>query len=1073
MPTNKFNLPTVFVIFGITGDLMKKKILFALYHLYSKNLLPKMFQVVGFSRRPWSHDELRKYLKEILLTNKKIDVTKIDNFLSRFFYIEGDFENPDSYINLATFLGRVDGEWKMCSNKLFYLAVPPKSYRSIVLNLKSSGLTIPCSPEEGWTRVILEKPFGNNLKSALELDTLLGELFKEEQIYRVDHYLAKETVRNILSFRFSNTFLTPVWNNKIIEKIKLKFLEKNLVSTRGEFYDGVGALRDVGQNHLLQLLSLFTMENPRRLEAASIHNQRKYILSKLHALTEDEIKKHTAHGQYEGYRKEKGVDPESMTETYFKIETELDDPQWEGVPIVFEGGKGMNENRVEVKVFFKKNPSSEGDECQNVLTYSIHPDEKITLSFLVKKPGHGNILKEKKFEFDFRKEFHEDEFIEAYEKLILDMIIGNQVLFVTTDEVMQEWRFVESIIHHWQKNTPKLFFYKPGTKIHTLDESKHQFFEKEVGIIGLGKMGGNLAQQLLSKKWRVVGYNRTIDKAQKLIDQGIVFVPQVELVAEELKQKTKIIILSLTAGVVIDEILFGSEGLVTVLNKGDIIIDMGNTFYRDSIRRANILKEKGIHFIDVGISGGPHGALHGACLMVGGQRQIYEKILPLLNDIALPGGISFYEGAGAGHFVKMVHNGIEYGMMQSIAEGFAIMKKSDYNLDLAEVARIYNNGSVIESRLVGWLHKAYVEYGIDLDEISGKVNFTGEGEWTVNTAKELGIPVKILEESFKFRQESQKKPSYTGQIVSALRGQFGGHPVLKVKDQMQYMKHNKPPGIKAKIFLDSGDPEETKQIINELGFLDGQTTNPSLVAKNPNVLRRIQNGEKFGLEEIYEEYKKIVKEISELIPDGSVSIEVFADPTTKAKEMFEQGKDMFTWIPNAHIKFPTTEEGLKAAEMSIREGMRVNMTLCFTEDQAAAIYAATKGAKPGDVFISPFIGRLDDQGENGIDLIKNIVNMYKLGDDHVHVLSASIRNLNHLYDSIIAGANILTVPFKVLKEWREKDFVVPNNFSGNTLTPIPYKNLTLDKKWTEYDLNHPLTDKGIERFVNDWKALLK
>lgn len=285
----------------------------------------------------------------------------------------------------------------------------------------------------------------------------------------------------------------------------------------------------------------------------------------------------------------------------------------------------------------------------------------------------------------------------------------------------------------------------------------------------------------------------------------------------------------------------------------------------------------------------------------------------------------------------------------------------------------------------------------------------------------------------------------------------------------------KPANLKTKIFLDSGDPEETKQVLTILGFLDGQTTNPSLIAKSPKAQERIAQGEKFTKEEVNEFYKKVVQEVSNLIPDGSVSIEVFADANTSAEEMLIQARQMNTWIPNAHIKYPTTAGGLGAAEKSIAEGMRVNMTLVFSEEQAASVYAATKGAPEGHVFLSPFIGRLDDTGINGMDFIKNVVELYKNGDGHVEVLAASIRSLDHLLASFAYGAEIVTVPYKVLKDWVDAGTPVPDaNFvyGAKNLTPIDKQDVSLGKNWNEYDISHELTDKGIKKFVTDWNDLI-
>ncbi len=286
----------------------------------------------------------------------------------------------------------------------------------------------------------------------------------------------------------------------------------------------------------------------------------------------------------------------------------------------------------------------------------------------------------------------------------------------------------------------------------------------------------------------------------------------------------------------------------------------------------------------------------------------------------------------------------------------------------------------------------------------------------------------------------------------------------------------RPEEMKTRIFLDGGDPAETREIIKILGFIDGQTTNPSLISKNPEARGRIEKGDKFTEEELLRFYKEVVGEASSLVPDGSVSVEVYADASTPAERMFEQGKEMFTWIPNAHIKYPTTSEGLKAAEKSIKEGLRVNMTLCFTQSQAAAVYAATAGAKKGDVFVSPFVGRLDDRDENGMELIKNILTMYETGDGHVEVLSASVRTYDHMLYALQLGSDIITAPFKVLSEWGKKGLPVPGSdyrYNAGALKAIPLEDIELSKKWQDYDITHDLTDSGMEKFSADWNNLIK
>ena len=262
--------------------------------------------------------------------------------------------------------------------------------------------------------------------------------------------------------------------------------------------------------------------------------------------------------------------------------------------------------------------------------------------------------------------------------------------------------------------------------------------------------------------------------------------------------------------------------------------------------------------------------------------------------------------------------------------------------------------------------------------------------------------------------------------------------------------------------------------------MDGQTTNPSLVSKNPEIQQLIASGRTLSPEEEKNEYKKIVQSISPVVGDAGVSIEVFADIDTTAVDMLAQGKEMFSWIPNAYIKYPCTHEGLRAAQLSVQKDMRVNMTLCFSQEQAAAVYAATRGSRQ-PVYVSPFVGRLDDQGEDGMDLIKNIKKMYQDGDGHVHVLAASIRGLNHLLCSFALSAELATVPGKVLEQWAAEEFPMPDeNFSyrgvdasGKPLKLIPYKELDLNLPWQSLDIAHELTNKGIQKFVADYQSTLR
>ncbi len=298
----------------------------------------------------------------------------------------------------------------------------------------------------------------------------------------------------------------------------------------------------------------------------------------------------------------------------------------------------------------------------------------------------------------------------------------------------------------------------------------------QIGYVGLGKMGLNMCLRLKERGNDVIAFNRGEEGRIEARNQGLFVADSLEEMVSKLSVPRTVFVMVSHAGV--EEVV---QKLLPLLSKGDTIIDGGNTKYTDTKRRAVDIANAGIRFLDAGVSNGPGGARNGACVMVGGERDVYMEYIKLFEDISVPDGYGYMGKSGAGHFVKMVHNGIEYGIMQAIAEGFAVMNNSDYKLDLKEVVRVYQHKSVIESRLVGWLGSAYDKHGQDLEGISGEVSHSGEGQWTVETAKEMGISVPVIEGSFKFRVDSKGNPSYTGKIVSALRNEFGGHDVTEKK----------------------------------------------------------------------------------------------------------------------------------------------------------------------------------------------------------------------------------------------------------------------------------------------------
>ncbi|MBU2100330.1 glucose-6-phosphate dehydrogenase [Candidatus Micrarchaeota archaeon] len=783
------NIPTILIALGATGDLMARKIIPALFHLFEKNELPEYFKLVGYSRDPCPGNMFQKYVSKIIRKHKgkNLDEKKLDVFLEMLSYTQGMFENKKDYNNISKILKELDAKWGVCSNKLFYVAASPAFYEVIFNHLSDSGLTQSCGPKEGWTRVIVEKPFGEDLETSKKLDVLLGKLFKEEQIYIIDHYLGKEMIQNILSFRFSNNVFEKSWHSGFIEKIEIKLWEKIGVKQRGEFYDHFGALRDVGQNHLLQMLALAAMEHPTEFKAEAIRAKRAEILKNLVTPTEQEIKDFSFRAQFNEYLSIPGVKKNSDIETYFKVRAFLDSPRWQGVPIILESGKNLKEQRKEIIVTFRHPVPClcpEGKHYKNKIVFTLEPREEITLNFSSKKPGFDFEIENRIFSFLLRDQKERVQYIEEYEQLLLDCIAGDQTLFVSIQEIKEMWRFIDPIIKAWKNNLVSLKKYSSGTDkpitesnyINKSEELPKEILKKEIGVIGLGKMGGNIARRLMKKGWNVSGYNKDSKETNELIKEGLKGFNSLKELTASLS-KPRILWLMVPAGKPVDEVLFGEKGLTDFLEKGDIVIDGGNSFYKDSIQRFEKLKKLGVDFVDAGVSGGPYGALYGSSIMIGGKKELFEKWKFLFSDLAQKKGYMFFEGPGAGHFVKMIHNGIEYGMMQSIAEGFAVMNKSDFNLNLQDVAEVYNNGSVIESKLVFWLKKAFELHGINLEKVSGSVSHTGEGEWTVKTAEELKVKAKVIEDALKFRILSEKSPSYTGKILSALREQFGGHSI--------------------------------------------------------------------------------------------------------------------------------------------------------------------------------------------------------------------------------------------------------------------------------------------------------
>jgi len=781
------NIPTIFTIFGATGDLMQKKIVPSLFFLHKQKLLPEKLRIFGFARRDLDDAAFRTFVFEILQEKKvvKTRTKSVEHFLTHFSYIQGTFANKKGYRNLKLSIEAQEKKWQVCANKLMYLAVPPDFVKIIVNKLESVYLHKACGGDAGWTRILIEKPFGSDTKSAALLEKTFTH-WKDEQVYRLDHYLGKEMVQSILNFRFSNNLFEDSWDNEQIERIDMKLWEDIGVEDRGNFYDNVGALRDVGQNHLLSILSILTMEHPADYTAKFIQTSRASVLQELSRMTQDKVIAQTFRAQYRGYKKISGVKENSQTETYFKIKTHINTPRWRGVPIYIESGKRMGTVKKEIVITFKhKEPCicPPSGPVQNRVIISLHPRQEMKIEFFAQEPGFDNNVEKREFVFSLYKRKSKLPYVEEYAKLFYDAFLGDQTWFLSKSEIAAEWRMVDTILNTWQKNSVPLHTYKPETpsvsqQADTYLAAQTHDIPHHIGIIGLGRMGGRLAENIIDSGWIVTGYNRTSAVTKTFEKKGLDAAYSHKELIEKLPTP-RIVWLMVPHGKPVDDTLFGKDGLVEYLEKGDIVIDGGNSQYKNSIARAKKLKKKGIHMLDVGVSGGPAAARQGACIMIGGDKKIFDYTEPLFAALAQTNGYEFFPGHGAGHFVKMVHNGIEYGMMQAIAEGFNIMKTSKYKLDLSRVASVYNNGSIIESHLIAWLYDALREYGVDLKKIDGHVADSGEGQWTVDTAHEMGAAVRVIEEALLFRRRSQKNASYTGKIVSALRGQFGMHPVIK------------------------------------------------------------------------------------------------------------------------------------------------------------------------------------------------------------------------------------------------------------------------------------------------------
>ncbi|BBJ44612.1 MULTISPECIES: glucose-6-phosphate dehydrogenase [Streptomyces] len=457
--------PSGLVIFGVTGDLSRKKLMPAIYDLANRGLLPPGFSLVGFARRDWEDEDFSQVVhdavKEYARTPFREEVWQ--QLAEGFRFVPGAFSDDEAFTTLRATIEELDKARGTGGNFAFYLSVPPKFFPTVVQQLKKHGLSQ--GQGDSWRRAVIEKPFGHDLKSAQELNQVVHEVFRPGDVFRIDHYLGKETVQNIMALRFANTMFEPIWNRSYVDHVQITMAEDIGIGGRAGYYDGIGAARDVIQNHLLQLLALTAMEEPASFEASSL------VTEKLKALRAvklpKELGKHTVRGQYapgwqggqevHGYLEEEGIDPHSKTDTYAAIKLEIDNRRWAGVPFYLRAGKRLGRRVTEIAVVFQRAPHSPFDATdtqelgQNALVIRVQPDEGVTIRFGSKVPGTSMEIRDVTMDFQYGESFTESS-PEAYERLLLDVLLGEANLFPRHEEVEQSWRILDPIEEYWEKH---------------------------------------------------------------------------------------------------------------------------------------------------------------------------------------------------------------------------------------------------------------------------------------------------------------------------------------------------------------------------------------------------------------------------------------------------------------------------------------------------------------------------------------------------------------------------------------------------------------------------------------------
>ena len=479
--TPKPNDPCTIVILGATGDLTARKLMPALFDLYQNSGLPKQFKIVGCGRSQWDDDVFKENMKAALSDSGKEVNSDWERFSAHLFYSRIDYRDPDSFHELAANLKTLDREIDTEGNRLFYNALPPMLYESVARNIGLAGLSREHEAGNGWARLVVEKPFGTDLASATELNRNIQTHFAEKQLFRIDHYLAKETVQNILMFRFANSIFEPIWNRRYIESVMVRATETLGVEHRAGYYEQSGVIRDMFQNHMMQLLALTAMEPPARFEADPVRDEKVKVFRVLRPFPTDSIQNYLTLGQYTGgsisggpvpaYRDEPGVDPESLTPTFARMKVYLDNWRWQGVPFFITSGKRLAEKRTDIVIQFKRVPHSMFRQAldtrisANRLVLGIYPEEKITLTFQTKNPGAAVCLRKVTMDFNYHQNYS-GPVLDAYEKVLLDVMQGDQTLFWRQDGLERSWAFLTPILSECEEcagRKNQLQFYPAGS----------------------------------------------------------------------------------------------------------------------------------------------------------------------------------------------------------------------------------------------------------------------------------------------------------------------------------------------------------------------------------------------------------------------------------------------------------------------------------------------------------------------------------------------------------------------------------------------------------------------------------